>query len=101
MEFNGKYYFLIVFKNFKYKWIFGEPFFKKYQVTFDKNKKIFGFYTKKQYHFNFTSTLIIIILIILLFITILLLIYFIRISLKKRKIRANELEEQFEYISNI
>ena len=47
MEFNAKYYFLIVFKNFKYKWIFGELFFKKYQVIFDKNKKIFGFYTKK------------------------------------------------------
>ena len=28
MEFNGKYYFLIEFKNFKYKWIFGEPFLK-------------------------------------------------------------------------
>ena len=67
MEFNGKYYFLIVFKNFKYKWIFGEPFFKKYQVTFDKNKKIFGFYTKKQYHFNFTSTLIIILIIFFIY----------------------------------
>ena len=43
----------------------------------------------------------VIILIIFLFINILLLIHFIRISLKKRKIRANELEEQFEYISNI
>jgi len=96
MKFNGKYYFLIVFKNFKYKWIFGEPFFRKYQVTFDKDKKIFGFYSKKQYNFNFTSTLIIIILIIFLFITISLLIYFIRISLKKRKKRANELEEQFD-----
>ena len=48
-EFEGKKYFLIVFKNdfLNLKWTFGKPFFKKYFGFFDKEKKIFGFYQNK------------------------------------------------------
>ncbi len=40
-EFEGKKYFLIIFKEdfFKFKWVFGKPFFKKYFSFFDKEKK--------------------------------------------------------------
>ena len=99
MEYGNKYYFLIVFKSNRNIWSFGNIFFKKYQITFDKEKKIFGLY--KKYHntsFNFSPWLYICILGFFLIISLLLIIYLIRLLMKKRKIRANELEDQFEYI---
>ena len=99
MEYGDKYYFLIVFKTYKDEWSFGDIFFKKYQIVFDKDKKTFGLYKKKfNSSFNFSPWLYVILLLFFLIISIILIIYLIRLLMKKRKIRANELEDQFEYI---
>ena len=98
MEYNEKYYFLIVFKRYKDGWCLGEIFFKKYQIVFDKDKKIYGLYLKKNLNNKISPWLYVIILFFCLMITISLIIYLIRLLMKKRKIRANELEDQFEYL---
>ena len=99
MEYKEKYYFLIVFKRYKDGWCLGEIFFKKYQIVFDKDKKIYGLYLKKNLNNKISPWLYVIILFFCLMITISLIIYLIRLLMKKRKIRANELEDQFEYLS--
>ena len=89
-------------------WILGKPFFKKYLFLFDIDTKMIGFYcnelTKnnnneinngKKSSFNisvFINILLFIILIILIFI-------FYRYYMNRRRIRANELEDKFNYIA--
>ena len=96
---NNKYVFVIVFTNNEEikDWIMGEKFLRKYQLIFDLDKKIIGFYTPQ----NDSSTpfIIIFLLISFILITILLLIYiFFRLK-KPRKIRANELlDDNYDYI---
>lgn len=46
---NNKYVFLVVFAGqtfslYFFDWIFGAPFFKKYQMVFDQDKKMIGVY---------------------------------------------------------
>ncbi len=95
---NNKYVFVIVFTNNEEikDWIMGEKFLRKYQLIFDLDKKIIGFYTPQ----NDSSTpfIIIFLLISFILITILLLIYiFFRLK-KPRKIRANELlDDNYDY----
>ncbi len=100
--YNNKYVFLVFFDNsFSEKWKLGEIFIKKYNVFLDMDSKLFGFYTRnniKSYSFYFIFIIsfllfIIFVLIICLFTQI--------IKIKKRKIRANELEDNFEYISSL
>ncbi len=39
------FYFQVIFpKKIGIKWILGKPFFKKYQISLDIDKKIYGFY---------------------------------------------------------
>ena len=81
-----------------FKWTLGVPFLNKYQFIFDYDKKIFGFYRKiLNYQFHY----IIILLFFLLLIIIVLIIILIKIisSKKTRRIRANELNDNFDYIS--
>ena len=101
-EFEGKKYFLIIFKEdfFNFKWTFGKPFFKKYFSFFDKEKKIFGFYQHKKKPIK-SNRLLIFLLIIAIIISFILGYFMIKyyILLKnKRKIRANELEDNYEYM---
>ena len=96
---NNKYVFSIVFINneeIKY-WIMGEKFLRKYQLIFDLDKKIIGFYTHSKESSSFY--IIIILLVIFIVITMLLLLYiFFRLK-KPRKIRANELlDDNYDYI---
>ena len=95
---DEKLYFLIGFrKRSSYDWVLGVPFLKKFQLVFDQEREIIGIYTnfnkkKNDYFFKILTVcclLIIVFLISLLY----------KIIHKKRKIRANELEENFEYIS--
>ena len=78
-------------------WYLGQPFLKKYLITFDQDKKLFGFYKKfKDKKSFFTlSTFFVFFLIIVIFI--LFIILFKYINKKPRKIRANELEENIDY----
>ena len=105
-EFNNKFIFLIYFrKTFDYEWKLTKIFFNKNKyIFFDQNKKIFGFYSKKINYKNknnknfilfillFFSIIIIIILIIKL--------YYYKKNKLFRYLRANELEDAYNYIPN-
>ena len=117
-KYDGYNYILVVFRVHDIEneneymdddfWVLGEPFFKKYQLIFNKNSKRIGLYT------NFDNQIIekkswikenkwYIFLIILLIISICGLVTMSFLFFKnkpKRKSKANELNEDFEYISN-
>ena len=102
-EENGKIYFLIIFRPYGTKtWLLGEPFLKKYPFTFNKEKKKIGFYkiihNNNKFSFHYTW-FIIISLIIVCFLLLFLLIK--NIMNKPRKIRANELEDNYDYYTQI
>ena len=95
---NDKWYFLVFFsKNIDLE-IFklGRQFFKKYIAVFEQDKKIVKFYKNK----DFGSYLYIIswILVFISLIVIGILVFYIYNNKKnKRKIRANELEDDYDY----
>ena len=96
---NDRYYFLVVFQlqqGFQ-KWILGKPFMKKYQMVFDQDKDIIGFYTfiYKKSSFGFFHILSLIFLIIIIILCVL---YFKLLFNKKRRIRACELDENIDYV---
>ena len=94
---DNKYYFMITFSNSeKETWKLGEPFFKKYQIIFDQENKIFGFYVDNIKKNN--SLIPLFLIIILLFILLFLLLYYRKFLFSKsRKIRINEIDENIEY----
>ena len=94
LKVNNKFYFLIIFKDIKDKyWKIGKPFFKKYQLIFESDRKLIGFYTgkiKSKINFNWF-------IVFILFIILIILIIFMIIRYKNlpKKIRAKELNEGF------
>ena len=98
-EYKNKIYYLIIFRDDN-NWIVGKPFFKKYQLIFDSEKKTIGYY--KYYSKNnkiLSSKKFFYMIIFLLIIVILYLVYniiFVKNKLK-RKIKLNELAENYEY----
>ena len=70
-KYKNKYYFLIVEQNIynNYNWKFGTPFLKKYELTFDQDKKTINFYVNNNNNnnkkFNYLWLIIIILLIII------------------------------------
>jgi phosphotransferase system glucose/maltose/N-acetylglucosamine-specific IIC component len=100
MKYKNKYYFLILFKWYIDKWNFGYPFFKKYQIFFDSDKKIFVLYPNKSNsnNWNFSPWILVFVFALLFIITLIILLIFIKYFKQKRKIRANELEDNFEYL---
>ena len=106
-KFNGKFYYLIFFINkHSSNWIFGLPFFNKYQTVFDlaSNEEKIGFYIDNINNFNDKNNSILINMKIILFVCLLVigfLFYIIYFKLRgQRKIRANELEENIFYKIN-
>ena len=108
---NDLYYFQIIFDNngLYNNWIFGKPLFKKYQMVFDQDKKTYGFYMQlnnkeiknNNIEDNKNDTSLKIswgIVLILVFVS-LGLIYALHKLVAKmpRKLKANELEENFSY----
>ena len=103
---NDTIYFLILFREVDLNsFLIGELFLKKYNLVFNQETKKIGYYTyikeeqkenknSNKNTFPFTNLLLILILICLL--AILLVIFF---KFGKRKKRANELEENYEYIA--
>ena len=100
---NDFYYFQIIFPiSVKNNWVFGKPLFKKYQMVFDQDRKTYGFYLKLNQNKNgnlnnslkISWTLVVILVIISL-----ILIYFLKrlISKLPRRLKANELEDNFTY----
>ncbi len=96
---NGKLYFKIIFNvKTQIMWQLGQTFLQKYQFAFDEDRKIFGFYEKmikKSETFYFLYIIIIILVIICIG---LIYILYNNKLFKYRKIRVNELEDNFEYI---
>ena len=92
------YYCKIVFDDKENKKIFvlGQPFLKKYQIVFDSDRKLMGIYTKKAINY-FNIFLWFIILFLVIIIVILVILINQRYIKIKRKIKANELDEDFLY----
>ena len=96
-EEDGKYYFLMYFDEKEdNKWSFGKNFFSKYILVFDVDKKQIGFYFEKKK----TNTLLYILLVSFIVIAIVLggFLYYHIINKPRRK-RANELEDNYDYIT--
>ena len=99
--YNDRYYYLVYFvKQYNVKmWSLGIAFLKKFNFVFNQDKKVLGYYKIKEESFNSNLFLKILLIIacIIIIILIILLIYYKKNQIK-RKIRANELESDFEYI---
>ena len=106
-EYSGYILFMIVCKkNYNKYWILGKIFLKKYNFYFDNDKKIIGLFyknniIKKENKNNVLNFFGKIKWYIFIFIGIILGILIGRkIREKNRKLRANELEDSFEYLTN-
>ena len=99
--YNDKYVFLASFYSSYGVWRLGEVFQKKYSMFLDMDNKLFGFYTKKNNinnnNFYFISIIFILVLVILFLSGLL----YNSLIKKKRKLRANELEDNYEYFVNV
>jgi len=109
LKINKKYYFLVIFQKTKQNyWSFGEPFLRKYNLIYDPEKKIIGFNktqyyensikkqnnkTKKKFSINF------LIYFLLIFIIFFLSYKYYNKNKNSRKIKVNELSENFDYSS--
>jgi len=112
---NNKYIFLILKKEYFMGWILGSIFLRKFQLIFDQDSKTIGYYKKGEYNtyddtdylrgINSSRTVKTIVIFILVIIFSFILVCFGMVIQKKyfnknRKLRANELEENFSYESN-
>ena len=96
---NNKLYCSLIFLQGNNKWILGETFFKKYELIFDLDKKILAIYTQKtKKRKNFYIYIIFLLIIVIAFLIFLLIRCYYYLPRRKR---ANELEEQYEYISQV
>ena len=95
-HYNNYIYSLIIFSNKKINsWILGEIFIKKYQLIFEPNESSIGIYleTQKMNVYYIIFSILIISVFILVYLS------YKQLITKKRKIRANELEENIDYTS--
>ena len=95
-HYNNYIYSLIIFSNKKINsWILGEIFIKKYQLIFEPNESSIGIYleTQKMNVYYVIFSILIISVFILIYLS------YKQLITKKRKIRANELEENIDYTS--
>ena len=99
-KYENKYYFLMVFKS-SYHWIFGNIFLRKYNITFNMDKKIISWYSKYNNNINKKNRRInyYIIIIVFLFIFIVFLIFVILKMYNKlpRRKRIYELKDNNYY----
>ena len=93
---DGKIYIKIIEQHYYSKnWVFGRLFLKKYQLYFDYDRKTIGIYINKKKESNLGIYLLFIFLIFIIIILIYLLFKFWK---NKRKKRAFELDDEYEYI---
>ena len=100
---DNKYYCLILFEKENIKrisWIIRKVLLKKYILIYNKKKGIIGFYihNNKNSFFNFSISWILVLFFFFSTIILSYLLYKLIIK-RKRKIRANELEDNVDYIS--
>ena len=91
---DDKYYFLVLMRKESDIWYLGKPFFKKYQLIFNQDNKVIGFYDYKKVIpnnniFYFKLTVLIILILVVIY-----LIYYImkKKFLTKKKNKAQELD---------
>ena len=91
---DDKYYFLVLMRKESDIWFLGKPFFKKYQLVFNQDNKVIGFYNnKKVIHSNFVFYLKIILIMILILVIVYLIYYIMKNKYKKKKKnKAQELD---------
>ena len=104
LKIDNYYYFLILFNEDINEWILGHIFLNKYTIVFNPEKKTIGWYYDSNMDDNLdikknnnAIVIFIILSIIFLFVIIGLLVYIFYYRPKYRKIRPNELEENFDY----
>ena len=114
VENDDKIYFLIIFPIYGIDaeyWLMGKPFFKKYKLFLDNDKKSIGLYLnyneikeqkgeEEERINNKNSTLyivIIIILVVVLIASLISILYYFLVIKKTRRIRANELDDNIDY----
>ena len=113
-EYENKIYFLVIFPIYGIAvdyWLMGKIFVKKYNLFLDKDKRIIGLY--KNYtkieeekeleitnNANYTGYIVaIVILGLVLITTIISFLYYFLVIKKSRRIRANELDDNIDYIA--
>ena len=104
-ELHGdKYYFLVLMRKGIDIWFLGKPFFKKYQLIFNQDNKVIGFYNyKKVIPSNFLFYLKIIFIMILILVIVYLTYYIMKNkTMKKKKNKAQELDinDNDDYLLN-
>ena len=112
---GSKTFFNIIFLNNGYNgrsWIFGKPMFLKYKLVFDPDKKRLGFYDnsiyekekedyKRELLYEKNIKIYVILIITIIVFIIVLIIFIYQFFFKKfRKIRHNEITEDFVYEQN-
>ena len=110
MTYKNKKYFNIVFLNHEYtnrNWIFGKPLFRKYNWVFDPDKKLLGLYEDKKNEGeekderNNIKMIIILTITILIFLIVLGVFIYQFFIKKLRKVRQNEIKDDYDYSSPI
>ncbi len=104
-EYNDYYYFVIYFPQISYNYNhfrLGKPFFKKYLITFNQDTKMIGYYKNIINNKNNIKNIYPWIITIFCIFCMLLMGYYLFYyrPYKLRKKRANELEDDYEYVSN-
>ncbi len=97
VKFGNKYYLLIIFeKYYNNLWTLGDIFLRKYNIVFDEEEKVMGFY----HPYNNKNYLLLIPIFIFLIFCILFLIYlYYKCFYKgKRKTKINEINDFYDYI---
>ena len=98
--YNNKFVFLSFFY-FSYSiWKLGEIFQKKYKMYIDIDNKLFGFYIN-YINNNYVNLYVVVIFVLITIIFLLSFFLYFSIIKKPRKIRANELDDNYEYIQII
>jgi hypothetical protein len=99
---NNKLYFLIVFSNnLKKEWVLGNPFLKKYQIIFNQEESIIGFYNDK---IKLQNGILIITGIFFIMMIILFIIQYCKVrdrEVNRRKYGQKENEQELNYIEDI
>ena len=99
---NNKLYFLIVFSNnLKKDWVLGNPFLKKYQIIFNQEESIIGFYDDK---IKLQNGILILTGIFSILMIILVINQYCKVrdrEVNRRKYGQKENEQELNYIENI
>ena len=98
--YNNKFVFLSFFHSSYSIWKLGEIFQKKYKMYLDIDNKVFGFYIN-YINNNYVNLYVVVIFVLITIIFLLSFFLYFTIVKKPRKIRANELDDNYEYIQTI